>query len=100
MFKDETLLEQIKDNFAPEKVFLFGSYAKGRATPKSDIDLCIVMDTNNKRQTTTELYYTIDHPLPIDFLLYTPSEWDECVADTTSFAHKINSEGVLLYARQ
>jgi len=79
MFKDETLLEQIKDNFVPEKVILFGSYAKSHATPKSDIDICVVMDTDNKRKTTTELYYTIDHPLPIDFLLYTPTEWNECV---------------------
>lgn len=100
MFNEENLLEQITDNFEPEKIILFGSYAKGSSTSKSDIDLCIVMHTDDKRKTTTELYYKVEHSLPIDFLLYTPNEWNECISDSTSFAHKINSEGVLLYARQ
>ena len=41
-------LEQIKEIIAPiaerhgvDRVYLFGSYARGEATPQSDIDLCI-----------------------------------------------------------
>ena len=34
--------EQIVSYYAPSKIILFGSQAKGTATKKSDIDLCIV----------------------------------------------------------
>lgn len=29
--------------------------------------------------------------------LYAPEEWQTCVADKTSFAYQINSEGVVLH---
>ena len=33
----------------------------------------------------------------LDFLLYTPEEWEPSVADSQSFANKLNREGVVLY---
>ena len=95
ILKDIT--RQIVDMFFPLKILLFGSHAKARATNKSDIDLCVVADSDNKRKTLTEMYYNIDCEKPIDIMLYTPSEWDELVTDSTSFAYKINTEGVVLY---
>ncbi len=32
--------EQIVTHYAPSKIILFGSYAKGTAIKKSDIDIC------------------------------------------------------------
>ena len=93
----ENITNQIVKTYAPEKILLFGSQSKGNATIKSDIDLCIIVDTNNKRQLLTELYFGIETEKPIDIIVYTPSEWEDCVNDSTSFAHKINKEGVMLY---
>ena len=93
----ESITEQIIEKYAPEKILLFGSHAKNKAKDKSDIDLCIVMETNNKRQLLAELYYTIQSEKPIDIILYTPAEWNECIKDSTSFAYKIQKEGILLY---
>jgi predicted nucleotidyltransferase len=42
----------IAENFHPEKIVLFGSYATGTATPDSDLDFLVVMNTDqpiNKR---------------------------------------------------
>ncbi|MBR5527948.1 MAG: nucleotidyltransferase domain-containing protein [Clostridia bacterium] len=94
MFDD--ILKQLM-SFSPEKVYLFGSFAKGCATEHSDIDICIVANTKNKRGLLADLYYEIDCDRPIDFLIYTPDEWEECIADQSSFAHKIQKEGVLLF---
>lgn len=96
----DSLTNQIVSKFKPDKVFLFGSQARGTATEKSDIDICVIMNTLDKRKTVCDLYYNIDIDIPIDFLLYTPNEWDQCVYDKTSFAYLINAEGVELFNGQ
>ena len=73
-------LDQIRDQIiaiADPTVYLFVCLAgKGTARPESDIDLCIVARTEHKRRLLTELYFKVDANLPIDFLLYTPEEWE------------------------
>ena len=81
----------------PSRIYLFGSYAKGTQRPESDFDICIVASTENKRQLLTELYFRVESEHPIDFLLYTPEEWESCLADELSFAYQVSREGVLLY---
>lgn len=98
-FSFNDLVKQITDKFAPEKIFLFGSRAKGTATKNSDIDLCVIMDTTDKRKTISDMYCSIECNYPIDLLLYTPSEWKRCVLDETSFAYLINAKGVILYSK-
>ena len=59
--------------------------------------LCIIVDTQDKRTLLTDLYCNTESEAPIDFLLYTPEEWARSVADSRSFAYKLNREGVVLY---
>ena len=92
-----SLQHQIVKICAPKKIILFGSQAKGTATERIDIDHCIVAETANNRKLLTDLYCDTDSEKPIDFLLYTPEEWDKNVNDVQSFAYKLNREGVLLY---
>ena len=92
----EQILSQLM-RYSPELILLFGSQAKGTATAKSDFDLCVVAETQNKRRTLADMYYEIESERPIDFLLYTPSEWRSCVGDPGSFAYKIEREGQRLY---
>ena len=99
MEKLNTIREQVIRLCAPEKILLFGSQAKGTATAKSDIDLCVIASTKDKRSLLTDLYCDTESDTPIDFLLYTPEEWEHSVADSQSFANKLNREGVVLYER-
>ncbi len=89
--------DQILKLAHPQCILLFGSQAKGTARPDSDIDLCVVAHADNKRKLLTELYFGVDAERPIDFLLYTPDEWEECLRDKYSFAYMINREGVRLF---
>ena len=88
MEKLNAIREQVIQLCDPQKILLFGSQAKGTATAKSDID---------KRSLLTDVYCDTESDTPIDFLLYTPEEWEHSVADSQSFAHKLNREGVVLY---
>lgn len=52
----QDIKEQHIQKFHRSKVILFGSVAKGIFKETSDIDLCVVQDTNNKRQLLTDMY--------------------------------------------
>jgi predicted nucleotidyltransferase len=96
----QRITEQIVALYSPEKLLLFGSQAKNKARPSSDIDLCVVLPTNNRRRLLADMYYTIQTEKPLDIILYTPEQWDDNVSDATSFAHVINTEGIVLYGGQ
>jgi predicted nucleotidyltransferase len=93
----QEITKQIVDRYSPEKLLLFGSQSKNRAKPNSDIDLCVVLATTNKRRLLADMYYSIEAEKPLDLVLYTPEEWAHNVMDKTSFAHLINTEGIVLY---
>lgn len=99
MEKLNAIREQVIRLCTPEKILLFGSQAKGTATAKSDIDLCVIASTKDKRSLLTDLYCDTKSDAPIDFLLYTPEEWEHSIADSQSFANKLSREGIVLYER-
>ncbi|MFQ5628797.1 MAG: nucleotidyltransferase domain-containing protein [bacterium] len=43
--KIRRLVDKIVSELSPEKVILFGSYAYGKASEDSDIDLLVIYDT-------------------------------------------------------
>jgi predicted nucleotidyltransferase len=67
-----------RNGISPKKVILFGSYARGDATPLSDIDLVIISDDLAKWpaikriEMLSRLTACVDAPL--DVLGYTPDE--------------------------
>ncbi len=42
-------VERIVQELHPEKIILFGSYANGNPTPDSDVDLLVIMETDQAR---------------------------------------------------
>lgn len=93
----QVIQEQITRLCNPQKILLFGSQGKGTATAKSNIDLCIIVSTKNKRVLLTDLYCDTRFDTPIDFLLYIPEEWDRCISNYQRFTHKLNGEEIILY---
>lgn len=93
----ENIKKQIVENYEPKEVILFGSVAKGIFNNNSDIDLCIIKDTSDKRKLLTEMYVDICSSIPFDLVLYTVEEWSKCIDDKSSFAYIINNTGVKIY---
>jgi uncharacterized protein len=72
----DSIVATIRSTFNPDKILLFGSYANGTPTPDSDLDLLVVMPTDqprNRRSTPIRLLF---QPMPcsMDILVFTPEE--------------------------
>lgn len=93
----DSIKKQIIEKYNPKEIILFGSVAKGLFREHSDIDLCIIMDTTNKRELLTNLYIDIESNIPFDLVLYTIEEWENCKNDKSSFAYSIVNTGVKIY---
>lgn len=93
----EDIKQQIIDKFNPKEIYLFGSYAKGVVTQHSDIDICVIIDTDNKRQLTQKIYLEVESDMDFDIVIYTPLEWEKYKEDKATFANIINSTGVSLH---
>jgi predicted nucleotidyltransferase len=70
------ITDRIVRNFHPLRLILFGSYARGDATPKSDIDLLVVLpQVADKRRAAVEIRRTLaDFPVCKDIIVTTPEE--------------------------
>lgn len=72
----QAMVNAIVEHFHPEKIVLFGSYADGKPTPDSDLDLLVVMDSSeprHRRATPIRLLFR-PTPCPMDILVFTPKE--------------------------
>jgi predicted nucleotidyltransferase len=72
----ETMTERIVRHFQPLQLILFGSHARGDATPRSDVDLLVVMpQVSDKRRVTIEIRRVLaDLPICKDIIITTPEE--------------------------
>ena len=92
------VVQQIVERFHPERVFLFGSYAHGRPTPDSDVDLLVVLDTpTSPLRCAAQISQAIDHPFPVDIVVMTPGEWAEYLDEGAIFPTQVSKKGLLLY---
>jgi predicted nucleotidyltransferase len=94
----QKIVQQIVARFRPQKVILFGSYAHGKPTRDSDVDLLVVMDTEEQViHAAARISAAIDHPFPLDILVVKPSEWQASVARRGVFATDVMAQGVVLH---
>ena len=89
---------QIVDKFHPQKVILFGSYAAGKPDEDSDVDLLVVMETEEPAiHAAARISAAIDHDFPIDILVFKPSELQASLRRKGVFATEVISKGITLY---
>ena len=99
----QQIADAIGDHFQPEKVILFGSYARGEAHPHSDLDLLIVVNTlppRGQRSAPILKMLAEAYTEPIDIIVrsaQTLKQWEHVPG---SFAHQVLTEGIVLYDRQ
>ena len=97
------IVEQIKREYEPERIILYGSYAYGKPTADSDIDLLIVKETDKRRVDrfveVKRLIYEPGRRISISPLVYTPNEIEERLALGDDFVEEVLTKGEVLYAR-
>jgi predicted nucleotidyltransferase len=90
---------QLIEKYKPEKIVLFGSAARGDATPDSDVDLLIIKSDTPPygADRIMEVSGLIERDIPIDFLVYRPEEFEKRLSMGDPFLELIVKEGKVLY---
>ena len=96
------IVKKIRKDCDPDKIILFGSYAKDTSRYDSDIDLLVVKDSKLRRdERDQEIRRSLQEiKFPLDIFVYTPQEVDEYSRLKGSFIAKIFREGRVLYERK
>ncbi len=97
----EELKNTIVKNLHPKKVYLFGSFAEGRATDDSDYDFYIVVNDSEKDMIhlTAKAYKAIRDKQyrPVDIIINTEKTFGERKSMVSSLENEVGKKGVLLY---
>jgi uncharacterized protein len=80
-------------------VIVFGSYAKGKAHPRSDLDLCVIADTHLPRTRRVDNLGTLLATclIPVDARVCTPEEVRVYGAEKHSFLWNVLQTGTVVY---
>lgn len=85
--------------FAPEKVILFGSYATGKASAESDIDLLVIMPGEvSGVRVAAEIIARLKPDLPVELIVRSSRQVRERLAMNDFFLREIVATGKELYA--
>lgn len=97
------IVTKIVREIQPEKIILFGSYARGDFDPDSDLDLFIIKDGKESSRTMSQKVHSLlwDWKFPMDILVRKPKEveWN-FKAKNPFYLYHIFKDGKVLYERK
>jgi uncharacterized protein len=95
------IVERIVALCDPDRVYLFGSYAKGTAHEGSDLDLLIIAPSALPFLHRGKVVRAVLRAFPsrFDLLFFTPLEVEEELKDPYSFISSITASGRLVYRK-
>jgi uncharacterized protein len=88
----KTIVEPIARKYGVERVYLFGSYARGDSNENSDVDLRVDKGSLKGMFALCGLYTEIEEALQMKVDVLTTGSFED------DFLRKIQNEEVLLYA--
>lgn len=98
MTQIEDLGRRIGREFHPDRVVLFGSYARGVATDDSDVDLLVILPFEGKSvNQSVEMRMRLRPAFPVDLIVRTPEKVRERIQMGDDFMREILEEGKVLY---
>ena len=92
----------IVETVHPQKVILFGSFARGEDTKHSDYDLCVLTDDINHDDFDTQ-YFNIQNAIKeinqrqVDLIMKTKKKYNKNKECRAYVDYYIDKEGVILY---
>jgi len=88
---------QLGETFQPEKIILFGSYAKGTQHEESDVDLLVIMEARNEIDASVRLTLAFDRPFSLDLIVRTPKRLERELKDDNWFLREVMATGKVVY---
>jgi uncharacterized protein len=99
--KIQEMVRRIVTGFDPERIILFGSYARGDAGPDSDVDLLVVMKTESRKESTRAIRIALGvMGVPKDVIVISPDQFEEAKNLVGTIVYPAHHEGRVLYERQ
>ncbi len=96
------IVRRIVAAYDPDKIVLFGSYSKGTASDRSDLDLFIIKDSSLPRhlrgRTVKSLFYNL--PVPVEMQFYTNQEMREQTMEPYSFVSNALLTARAIYTKE
>jgi uncharacterized protein len=95
------VVERLVAAFRPDRIYLFGSQARGEATPDSDVDLLVVVPNADRPpyQLDQEAYRIVaPHSLRLEIIVIPRGEFAWRSRSPASLPATVLREGRLLYA--
>ena len=90
--------ERVAQEFRPHKIILFGSYAYGRPTKDSDVDLLVIMPfRGSAHDKAAEIDLRLRRTFSMDLIVRTPTKVRERVRLGDGFMREIMEKGQVLY---
>jgi predicted nucleotidyltransferase len=94
----QDFVDKVVAEFSPQRVILFGSYARGEATPNSDVDLLVIMPTKmHALEQAVKIRQRVNHHFPMDLLVRTPRDVKQRLKLGDFFLKTILAEGKVLH---
>lgn len=95
------VVRRIVDGFDPEKIILFGSYARGNATEQSDLDLLVVGHTDLPPRERFRAIRRLlaDFPMAFDIYYKTPEEFERWRSVVNHIVYFADEYGKVVYER-
>lgn len=88
----------VAEKFHPKRIVLFGSYAYGRPTEDSDVDLLVVMNHKGSSvEQAAAIRSSLRSPFPMDILVRSPRKIQERLKIGDPFFKTIVEKGEVLY---
>ncbi len=93
------ITRRIVEHFHPEKVILFGSYAYGQPHLSSDVDLLVIMESDEPIFSRMGKVHDVARVpfLPMDVIVRTPQELEERLKMGDYFLAEVLAKGRVLY---
>jgi predicted nucleotidyltransferase len=89
---------KVAKQFNPQKIILFGSYAYGKPTEDSDVDVLVIMPFKGRNpEKATEIWMATKPKFPIDIMVRKPAELKKRLKLGDFFLKEITEKGKVLY---
>jgi len=93
----ERYCAEVAREFRPKQIVLFGSYAYGKPTADSDVDVMVILPYRKGTRPSLEIRRRVNAGFPVDILVRGPEDIEQRLREGDSFITEVMTRGRVLY---